>query len=73
MTTFKLMDEAVTVWYLHRRKEPTINKVTLNVSREITVNKASSATVISARKQIISELQDTHHKGHNFMTATYRA
>jgi len=45
------------VRYLQSRKQPTINNVTLNVSREITVNKAPSATVISARKQIISELQ----------------
>jgi len=44
-----LMDETVMVQYLHSRKQPTINNVTLNVSRDITVNKASSATVISAR------------------------
>jgi hypothetical protein len=52
-----LMEETCMVRYLHSRKQPTINNVMLNVSREITVNKASSVTVISARKQIISELQ----------------
>jgi hypothetical protein len=57
--TRTLMDETCMVRYLHSRKQPTINNVMLNVTREITVNKASSATIISARKQIISELQQT--------------
>jgi len=57
--THTLMDETVTVRYLHSQKQPAINNITLNVSREITVNKAPSATVISVRKQIISELQQT--------------
>lgn len=49
--THTLMDETVMEWYLHSRKQPTINNIPLNVSRETTVNKASNATVISARKQ----------------------
>jgi len=57
--THTLMEETCMVLYLHSRKQPTINNVMLNVSRETTVNKASSATIISVRKQIISELQQT--------------